>query len=462
MVAFEIDPALSMYLEFENWLSESDLSLLEQEKDEFESVVGVSVLIGKAPTGYPKWCIEEHSDIETPSLSWNINAKKLTSLISQSNQVFSTFSLLQSLSHSAEHTVFVKQPETVEAAINLLESEGRNTYPYFELRNLNWQNLWEQAIKDRPENWDEFGPWAMELVAQLGDAHTAVIDDRLRGYSPPYRGEFRDGVLRLLEIPSHSAAAEAGVHKNSQVDIAHPNFWEKTTGASPQQFHSIAARNALAMAEPRRTFSVTDSLTHHKITWVEEAKPVEKTQIFEISTIDEKTTYVKISLFAIGVGIEEEMEKLCRASTLDSLLIVDLRGNLGGNIILATTLRNMFLRHRALIGYSSFTTGQGSLSPLQERWADPHPTAHWRGQLRILIDEMTYSASEDFILGLQGLEHVSVQGRRTGGGSGRPRSIPLGSHLSLRISTCITYDRPRKPVEYFGIAPDAPLPAAFA
>ncbi len=71
---------------------------------------------------------------------------------------------------------------------------------------------------------------------------------------------------------------------------------------------------------------------------------------------------------------------------------------------------------------------------------------------------MTYSASEDFLWGLQWLDRVQILGTTAGGGSGRPRELPLGPHLDLRLSTCITYDRHKRPIEFFGIEPDGDIP----
>ncbi len=74
---------------------------------------------------------------------------------------------------------------------------------------------------------------------------------------------------------------------------------------------------------------------------------------------------------------------------------------------------------------------------------------------------MTYSAAEDFLLGLQGLEHVIVLGEPTGGGSGRPRTITITSELTLSISTVLTYDRNHRCIELNGLPVDGPA-ATFA
>ena len=72
----------------------------------------------------------------------------------------------------------------------------------------------------------------------------------------------------------------------------------------------------------------------------------------------------------------------------------------------------------------------------------------------MLTDELTFSSSEDFLLGLQGLEHVTVVGSPSGGGSGRPRSLHLLPGWRLTVSTALTYDRTGRCVEGAGIPVD--------
>jgi carboxyl-terminal processing protease len=72
----------------------------------------------------------------------------------------------------------------------------------------------------------------------------------------------------------------------------------------------------------------------------------------------------------------------------------------------------------------------------------------------------TARSSEDFLLGLQGLDHVTVVGRPSGGGSGRPRSVRLTPGLLLTVSSALTYDRDGRCVEGAGIPVDVPVPAS--
>ena len=74
--------------------------------------------------------------------------------------------------------------------------------------------------------------------------------------------------------------------------------------------------------------------------------------------------------------------------------------------------------------------------------------------IRFLTDPLTYSASEDTLLGLQGLPHIRVIGEPSGGGSGRPRILWLLPGMQLQVSTALTYDRNGYCIEGVGIPVD--------
>ena len=52
---------------------------------------------------------------------------------------------------------------------------------------------------------------------------------------------------------------------------------------------------------------------------------------------------------------------------------------------------------------------------------------------------------------------MTVVGRPSGGGSGRPRSLPLLPGMRLMVSTALTYDRTGHCVEGAGIPVDVPV-----
>ena len=140
--------------------------------------------------------------------------------------------------------------------------------------------------------------------------------------------------------------------------------------------------------------------------------------------------------------------------------MVDLRGNTGGNLVLAQRTRNRFLRVPTELGSIRHSTGDGQLGGSYPLVGRPLLDGRrWEGTTVILTDALTCSASEDILLGLQGLPHITTAGEPSCGGSGRPRSVTLTSDLTLSISTALTYDRNGRCVEGNGLPVDRPGPA---
>src|SRR5699024_9893003 len=133
--------------------------------------------------------------------------------------------------------------------------------------------------------------------------------------------------------------------------------------------------------------------------------------------------YVRMHNWIDGVGIEDRFDEIIAEHAHRHTMVIDLRGNTGGNLLLAKRLRRRFLRERTHLGTVQFTRGDGELADPVDLWAEPSGTGIWPGELVVLTDGLTYSASEDFLHGLQGLPHVTVIGSHSGGGSGRPRTL---------------------------------------
>lgn len=119
-------------------------------------------------------------------------------------------------------------------------------------------------------------------------------------------------------------------------------------------------------------------------------------------------------------------------------------------MLIAQEARRLFLREEGVFGSVAFTAGCGSLAVAESLTITPAPET-WQGGVRVLVDSMTYSASEDFLHPLIGADHVTIVGGPTGGGSGRPHTRLLKDGVSLAPSTAITYTRTGRPIEFLGI-----------
>lgn len=430
------------------------LELVAREVDELESVLGCRGKIGVREPGEAAWVVKPRREGTPPALSWEPDTLSIVSSANSTGEMVDTMQLLHTLVRNPDiRAEFRGLSSTTEAARRICD-EILGSYPYFELRDIDPVAWASTALGSVPTEWGEFRFWAQEWVAQLGDAHTAVLAESERGFNPPYVGSLgSDGVV-LESVPVTSAASRAGVGAGWVVEVDDPSRWLRTTGATPQQHAKVVARRALAIHGAVREFRACPPGSGEPVTWTEHATTPVLSDVMEVGHSRRDAIRVRLHAFRPGIGIEDAFDDLCRKATPATCLELDLRGNTGGNLVLATRLRDRFLREPTHIGSITFSTGQGSLAATRDRWAVPSCRPCWPGSLTILVDSMTYSAAEDFVLGLQGLPHVTVHGEQTGGGSGRPRSIPLGPGLGLRISTAITRDRHGRPVEFYGITPD--------
>lgn len=150
--------------------------------------------------------------------------------------------------------------------------------------------------------------------------------------------------------------------------------------------------------------------------------------------VDDKIGYIKLNRFAMTTAKEF-------LSALDSLkkhglksLILDLSGNGGGYLDEAITLANQFLSKDKLIVYT-----EGLNSPRIEYDADASGEFE-KGNVVVLIDESSASASEILSGALQDWDRAVIVGRRSFGKGlvQRPFPLPDGSMLRLTVARYYT------------------------
>ena len=170
--------------------------------------------------------------------------------------------------------------------------------------------------------------------------------------------------------------------------------------------------------------------------------------------LDDNIGYLRYESFAQGVG-EGNLDEALLYMILCRGLIVDIRGNGGGNLTNAEKLAARFCHEKTLVGYMQHKTGTGhsDLSPLEARYLEPSSNIRWQKPVVVLTNRQVFSAANDFVLLVKDLPDVTLVGDHTGGGAGMPFSSSLPSGWIVRFSAVPMYDADKAPVE-FGIAPD--------
>lgn len=169
--------------------------------------------------------------------------------------------------------------------------------------------------------------------------------------------------------------------------------------------------------------------------------------------LDDNVGYILYSSFSSGIG-EGNIAEVLHHLRLCSGLIIDVRGNGGGQLDYEQRLVSHFTNERILVGYRSYKTGTGhsDFSELYPEYIEPSKTVRWQKPVIVLTNRGCYSATNTFVRDMLCCPNVQTLGDRTGGGSGMPFTSELPNGWLVRFSACLQYDRDKQHIE-FGIEP---------
>lgn len=136
-------------------------------------------------------------------------------------------------------------------------------------------------------------------------------------------------------------------------------------------------------------------------------------------------------------------------------MILDIRGNGGGQLTTAEKLAGRFTDETILVGYMCHKTGPGhnDFSKPEEQKLKPSSGIRWHKKVVVLTNRGVFSAANEFVKYMKCCPNVVVVGDKTGGGAGMPFSSELPNGWAVRFSACPMYDRDMQCTE-FGIEPD--------
>jgi C-terminal processing protease CtpA/Prc len=170
--------------------------------------------------------------------------------------------------------------------------------------------------------------------------------------------------------------------------------------------------------------------------------------------LDDNIGYIRCASFESGIG-EGNLDEALSYLLLCRGLIIDIRGNGGGDLTTAERLAGRFVQEKTLVGYMQHKTGTGhnDFSEMKEIYLEPSSNVRWHKKVCVLTNRSVYSAANSFAVWMHCLPNVTLVGDHTGGGSGLPMSNSLPNGWSVRFSACPMYDQNKQQTE-FGIDPD--------
>ncbi len=171
--------------------------------------------------------------------------------------------------------------------------------------------------------------------------------------------------------------------------------------------------------------------------------------------LEDNIGFVVYESLSYGVG-ESNINDMLYYLRACNGLIIDVRGNSGGQLNYAERLASHFTNERILVGYNSYKTGTGHndfATPKAEYLEPALSGVRWQKPVIVLTNRECFSACNIFVRDMMQCPNVLTLGDKTGGGSGMPFSSELPNGWSVRFSASPSYDAELNQIE-FGIEPD--------
>ncbi len=170
--------------------------------------------------------------------------------------------------------------------------------------------------------------------------------------------------------------------------------------------------------------------------------------------------YVRIASL-VGDGWDGEMDDALAALPSARALVLDLRGNQGGNRSIAVAIAGRFADRTRTFGYLRFRDGPSHsdlTSPAPETVA-PAGARHFAGAVYVMTDRQDYSSAEELVLAMRAQPQTTIIGDTTGGASGGPVTRELSNGWTYELSEWMESTASGAMYEGIGLAPDVVVSA---
>jgi len=346
-------------------------------------------------------------------------------------------------------------------------------YPYVELKGVDWDAAYERYAPQVAEAKTDEAYWSLvaRMLAELNDGHTGVT-------SPSARSGLRtfaacrdlDGTLVLDRVGATAQAA--GLARGDIVLAVDGRPIEEALaavpavlagGSTPEQRRAAAAEVVLSTRGEGLTVTVVDARAQERtVTLRVPDDPPPPPPAPQGPRITGERLPSGLGLIRVPSFGDRDLVAEFDAA-LDPLmdapgLILDLRGNGGGNTFVSDPIAGRFLAAPFTYGREHFRLR------LPQRGWRPHfdyrvtPRGElYTGPVILLIDGGCFSTAENFIVALVDVGRATTVGRATGAGSGNPLPFRLTGGARARFSTGDFRRNDGTPIEGRGITPDVPV-----
>lgn len=356
----------------------------------------------------------------------------------------------------------------------------RAHYPYFEQKNVDWDSACRHYLPlvEAAQTDSEYHALIARMLAELGDAHTGLLRPR------PADSRFYFGTALALAdgvaLDQEGFIAQtAGLRRGAEILAVNGVAAEEAllnlplplrAGSTPWQSRAWAAFHLLSA--PEKSLTVTyrnpgEEARTVTLRWKDE-KPLPQNAsgtIIAAQILPSGWGLIRLPTFShhASQNLTAEFDRALEQTRNASGLILDLRGNGGGDSRLAEQIAGRFFSERFCYGQDRFRhrLPQRGWSLRFEYCVEP------RGEtitlpLVLLMDSRNMSSAEQFIAIFTESGRALTVGERTGGASGNPLAFPLPGGGQIRFSAGAFYTRSGLLIEGNGIQPDVPVTFTLA
>ena len=341
----------------------------------------------------------------------------------------------------------------------------KNTFPFHSQKEIKkWRDCYlayRKSLSSLPENNRDFFLHIEHLLASLKNSHT-----RLGSYPGKRFFRPRDYAASLINntfILTHKNKIEGEI---ARIDGQKP---ERVLAQHMRRISSSTKRYAIQKA-------LGFLLFHHEETPIRVMVKKSNGKINEIllpmrqikhksqkNTVMGKIMrknigYIKITSWMDAGNLSEKIDKCVNNITKRSIiaLIIDVRGNGGGDSRIACRFASRFFNKKVLFGTARQRMAKKNLFKTRNIYVMPRGP-RIVAPVIILTDEACLSSNEIFIASMKDNKRAILIGRTTGGSSGNPKKyiIPFAEkRCELFVSRWDYFRKSGKKLEGAGIRPD--------
>ena len=289
--------------------------------------------------------------------------------------------------------------------------------------SVNVDSIQGVSINDLLQNLD---PHSLYLPPQQAQNINERLDGGFNGIGIEYL-LLRDTLI-ITQVYGGGPGAKAGLIAGGKViNVDHKRFSGTKLNAERVNNTFRGQQNALI------TMDIANPTYKSSKTYTIKRGRVDLSSVDAAYMANEKTGYIKITKFAATTDVDfrTALNKL-KVKGMNKL-VLDLRGNGGGYLNAATSMADEFLSKGKLIVYT-----KGIHEPRTDYFATDSGTFQ-QGDVTVLIDEYSASASEILAGALQDLDRATIVGRRSFGKGLVQQQFPFGDGSAVNLTVARYY-----------------------